>query len=222
MKKIFVLCLTVIMLASLSVTAFATGNDFVSSPSGNPAPVIVSFEAGTDGCKAKPEITPYSERDSLGDKEKESIEKAFRQIAGEEDDKGLSGLFKKIAERNRLSRKDLAVSDLFDIGYKDCAEHKTAGHKGLTITLEAETLKNILGLLYFDGSQWKEIEILEHDADAGTITFYTEDFGTFAFVVNKYLPPYTGDNSVTNILVIVAALSALTLVISVRARKREA
>lgn len=222
MKKIFVMCLTVIMLASLSITAFATGNNFVSSPSGNPAPVLVSFEAGTDACKAKLKITPYSERDTLDDEEKESIEKAFRQIAGQEDDKELAKLLKSIAKKNRLSKKDLAVSDLFNIGYENCDEHETAGHKGFTVTLEAETLKNILGLLYFDGSQWKEIEILEHNADAGTITFYTEDFGTFAFVVNKYLPPYTGDNSAANILVIVAAFSALTIVLSLKARKREA
>ena len=44
MKKIMAICLTLIMVMSLGVAAFAAPGRFVSSPSVNKAPVLISYE----------------------------------------------------------------------------------------------------------------------------------------------------------------------------------
>ena len=65
MKKIAVICLSLVMLFSISMTAFAAPGIFVSSPSGNPAPELVEVVNKTDACPAKIKITAYSERAML-------------------------------------------------------------------------------------------------------------------------------------------------------------
>jgi len=67
MKKLAILCLSVVMLLSLGLTVFAAPGGFVSSPSGNPAPELIDSVNKTEGCTAQLKITPYSERNTLDD-----------------------------------------------------------------------------------------------------------------------------------------------------------
>ena len=62
---------------------------------------------------------------------------------------------------------------------------------------------------YFDGENWKNVKILSYDAKKGTVTFFTEDLGCFAFVVNKYIVPNTGDTSMAYVWLVFAAACAM-------------
>ncbi len=192
MKKITALLLMVAMVFTLSVTAFAS---FVSSPSANLAPEVLEFETQTKGCSAYLKVTSYADRNNLSDEEIELLEKAYGQIAGTESNKTLGEAMKKIAEEKGFNAEDLSVSDLFFISYEGCETHEMDDHKGFKITLKADTVGNLAGLLYFDGETWKSIEILEYDAENGTVTFIVDAIGCFAFVVDKYSAPNTGDSS---------------------------
>ena len=59
MKKILIFILAAVMLATMSVTAFAEPGSFVISPSKNKAPVIIEISNGSHECTAKLVITPY-------------------------------------------------------------------------------------------------------------------------------------------------------------------
>ncbi len=202
MKKITALLIMAVMLLTLNVTAFA---GFVSSPSANLAPDVLEFETLTDGCSAAITITSYADRSILSDEEIEILEKAYKQIAGTESNKTLEDAMKKIAEAKGFNAEDLSVSDLFFVSYDDCEPHENDGHKGFKITLKADTVGNLAGLLYFDGETWKSIEILEYDAENGTVTVIVDALGCFAFVVDKYSAPVTGDSSNAFLWMIVAA-----------------
>lgn len=211
MKKITALLLMVAMVLTLSVSAFA---GFVSSPSANLAPDVITFETQTEGCDATLKVTSYADRGTLTDEQISIIEKAYKQIAGTESSASLAEALKKIAEAKGLNTEDLSVSDLFFISYENCEIHENDGHKGFKITLKADTVSNLAGLLYFDGETWKTVEILEYDAENGTVTIFVEELGCFAFVVDKYNTPVTGDTSNAVIWMVVAlcAVVSATLV----------
>ena len=85
MKKLLAICLTIVMLMSFSVIAFAAPDNFVSSPSGQSAPEIIDFSVESEDCYADLIITPYSERDDLPEEIREQFEKAYEQIVSATD-----------------------------------------------------------------------------------------------------------------------------------------
>ena len=207
MKKITALLLMVAMVLTLSVSAFA---GFVSSPSANLAPDIIDFESQTEGCEAYLKITSYADRGTLTAEQIKILEDAYKQIAGTENSPSLIEALKKIAEAKGLNTDDLSVSDLFFISYENCEPHENDGHKGFKVTLKADTVANLAGLLYFDGETWKTVEILEYDAENGTVTIFVEALGCFAFVVDKYSTPVTGDSSNAFVWMLVALCSVVS------------
>lgn len=218
MKKFAALIMTLVMVLSLGLTASA---GFVSSPSNNLAPEILDYEPETDDCNANLKVTPYSDRDELSDAEREALEKAYKQIAGQENDEKFKEALKKLAEEKGLKEGDLSVSDLFNVGYDDCEEHVKDGHKGFKVTVKADTVENFAGLLYFDGENWKSVEILEYNAEKGTVTFFTEELGCFAFVVDKYIAPDTGDSSMAFVWVMFAVACSMAVALCVTAPKKQ-
>ncbi len=218
MKKFAAIFMTLVMVLLLGLTASAA---FVSSPSNNLAPVIESFEPETEDCNAELKITPYSERHTLSEEEYKLLEEAYNRISGKKDDEKLMDALRELAEEKGLKVGDLSVSDLFHIGYENCEEHEEDGHKGFKVTLKADTIENFVGLLYFDGENWKNVKVLGYDAKKGTVTFFTEDLGCFAFVVNKYIVPNTGDTSMTFVwLVFAAACAMATICVAVPKKQR--
>lgn len=206
MKKFAAIFMTLVMVLSLALTASAA---FVSSPSNNLAPIVEDFEPETEDCDAVLKITPYSERYSLTEEENKILEDAYSRISGKKDDEKLTEALRKLAEEKGVKVGDLSVSDLFNIGYEDCDVHEEDGHKGFKVTLKADTIDNFAGILYFDGENWKNVKILSYDAKAGTVTLFTEELGCFAFVVNKYIVPNTGDTSMTFVWFVLAAACAM-------------
>lgn len=182
MKKLLAVSLAVILVFSLGFTTFANG--FVQSPSNNSAPVVDEAETKneTAGCTAEIEITPYSDRDELPAELKKQMEDVYKKISEATDVSALSTELKSFCDKNKINTKDLAVSDLFDIAYEGCTAHD--GHGQFTITLKAETLKNFVALLHYDGSKFELVEGAKVSADGTKLTFKIDDFSPFAIVVN--------------------------------------
>lgn len=221
MKKIVALCLTLVMVVSLCLTAIAAPGAFVASPSGNKAPELVSFTA-PDGCNAKLVITPYVERNTLDEAARLALEEAYKQIANHIQNNDFSKALKAMAESKDMTASELSVSDLFDISFYDCDEHD--GHKGFTITLKAETLDNLVGVLHLNNQTWENVQVLACDQDAKTVTFFVETLSPFAIVVDNgsgSSTPPTGDNAMAYLGVALVAAAGLVFVL-VGAKKKKA
>ena len=93
MKKILIFILAAVMLATMSVTAFAEPGSFVISPSKNKAPVIIEISNGSHECTAKLVITPYADRATLNDEKRTAIEGAYDQIVETENIDDIKTLF---------------------------------------------------------------------------------------------------------------------------------
>lgn len=221
MKKIVALCLTLVMAVSLCLTAIAAPGAFVASPSGNKAPELVSFTA-PDGCNAKLVITPYAERNTLDEATRLVLEEAYKQIANHIQNNDFSKALKAMAESKDMTASELSVGDLFDISSYDCDDHD--GHNGFTITLKAETLGNLVGVLHMNNKNWENVQVLACDQDAKTVTFYVENLSPFAIVVDNgsgSSTPPTGDNAMAYLGVALVAAAGLVFVL-VGAKKKKA
>ncbi|MBQ7939124.1 MAG: hypothetical protein IJ281_01955 [Clostridia bacterium] len=224
MKKIVALCLTLVMAVSLCLTAIAAPGAFVASPSGNKAPELVSFTV-PDGCNAKLVITPYAERHTLDEATRLVLEEAYKQIANHIQNNDFSKALKAMAESKGMTASELSVSDLFDISYYGCEIHEEHKHQGgFTITLKAETLGNLVGVLHMNNKNWENVQVLACDQDAKTVTFYVENLSPFAIVVDNgsgSSTPPTGDNAMVYLGVALVAAAGLVFVL-VGAKKKKA
>lgn len=214
MKKVLVICMVVIMVLSVSITAFAAGS-FVSSPSRNNAPVLVNGKNENSNCNAGLSITAYSDRSKLTQQQKESIEEAYKDVSSTEDLTQLSDALKKYASQKGKKGKNLGVSDLFNIGMDNCNDHNS--HGSFNIKLSAQTLDNFFALMRFDGNQWHLVE----DAKVvnGELVFTSKEVGSFAVVVEN-TAPQTGDALSIYFIVTVALGIALTVVLVSLKKKR--
>lgn len=222
MKKIAILCLSLIMLLSLSLSVFAAPGVFVSSPSGNPAPELVDYDNKTGDCTAKLKVTPYSERDTLDEATRKKLEEAYAQIVDSLGNNDFSKILEKLAKENDMLVSGLSVSDLFDVSYYGCADHD--GHKGFTVTIKSETIDGAIGLLHMNGDTWEIVSVSDIDEESNTMTFYVEDLSPFAIVVdngNGSLPPQTGDTSMIYIWAMIAAASGLLLILICSKAKKQ-
>lgn len=219
MKKIAVVALSLVMVVCLTLIAIAGPGKFLNSPSRNAAPEIVSFTPASEDCYAYLVVTPYAERNTLDDATRAKLEEAYDQIANKGD--AFVKILKELSEQKGIPVAELSVSDLFDISYYSCEHH--ANHKGFTITLKAETIKNFVGLVHLMGDEWEIIEVSEVNEAENTITFYVEDLSPFAIVVDNGSgdkAPQTGDNTMVYLGVMAVAACGLVLVL-VSGKKRK-
>ncbi len=221
MKKVFAICLALVMVFSLSVSVCAATGSFVSSPSGNKAPVIVDFENESDDCTANLDITSYDDRYSLSDADKKEMEDAYNQIKNSTDLTDMFSGLNAVVDELDILPSDLKVSDLFHIDVLDCVEHDE--HGAFKIKLSADTLKGFAGLIqYFDG-EWKLIEDAKVE-DGQYLIFTADELSTFAIVVDSTkaatTSPQTGDPTLAIIAVVAGlALCALTATVVVNKKK---
>jgi LPXTG-motif cell wall-anchored protein len=223
MKKILVICLILIMVASASVAVFAAPNGFLSSPSGRPGPTIVSFDPSNDECTAELIITPYGDRHTLPEALLALIERAYKEVVNNADDlTSLNGDFAKHVAKKKLSSKDLAVSDLFDVRPEGCDFHD--GHYDFDITLAAESLEHFVGLLHMNkNGEWEFIDNARVTHNGDHLEFSVESLSPFAIVVDVSDGPQTGDNTMLYISLIMMIASAMALVfVLIKSKKQKA
>lgn len=211
MKKIFVLILSVVMICSLAFSAAAAPGVFLQSPSFNKNPIIIDFECSDPNWKGDIYITSFGDRNVLDLVEREKLENAYNSI---KDSFGVSNLIPDIAgiaENLGVSSENLGISDLFHIGITEA----TGGE--FKLKLDSETIKNFVGLVYFEDGKWHVVEGATIDKD-GYLVFTTELPRAFAVVVdvdNSVVDvPITGE-VVPWILMSVMAVSAAGIIVLV-------
>lgn len=214
MKKVLAICLTVIMIVSMSVVAFAGPGKFVISPSLNPIPEILDFLAKDEGCTAKIVITPYIDRDTLPAELLALIEKAYAEIAGSTDLTLLNADLAALAAEKEIDGTKLAVSDLFDIYLTDCDNNHEL-HKGFVVKLSADTLENFVALLHMNhNGEWELVSGAKVINNGEALEFSVDSFSPFAIVVDTTNENAgTSDNTMTYVYVTLMAASAAGLII---------
>lgn len=218
MKKALSICLALVLVMCMTVTASAAG--FVSSPSTRQAPTIVKGEL-EDNCTGTLVITSYSDRNGLSTAQKTALENAATAIKGATDLSKLNSGLTTVAKNNKISTGNLAVSDLFNVGVEGCTD---ANHGHYDLILKPETLANFVALMYCENGEWKLVKDAKV-TNNGTHLEFTEDFiGPFAIVVSTKAgnAPNTGDNVLLYALAVVMVASAAAMVFFYKKSKQQA
>lgn len=226
MKKVLTILLMALMVVNMSVVAFAAPGSFITSPSRRPAPELIKGEPEDEECQAEVVITPYSERDTLPEDLREMMEDAYAQIVAASDLTTFTEELAAIAKEKGIPATDLAVSDLFDIRYVGCDDHRN--HDGyFEIVFKAETLKNFVALLHLHDGEWDVIENAKPSVEDGEyyLTFKVEEFSPFAIVVNTGKtdpnPPQAGIGNMIPVYASIMVVSAVAIVLIVRKSKKQ-
>ena len=216
MKKVLTVCMVIMMLASITVSAWAAPEGFVSSPSGNAAPTVEEFAPADEGCTATLVITPFADKATLPAELQKLFDQAYQSILNATDLTSLNAALKAAVEDKNINPQNLAISDLFDIHYTDCDFHD--GHKDFDIVLGAETLGSFVGLLHMNkDGEWEWVEDAKVSSDGERLTFSVDSFSPFAIVVdtaNLEVPP-TGDNIMNYVWITVAVAAAFAATVVV-------
>ena len=222
MKKVMAICLTLVMVMSLGIAAFAAPGSFISSPSMNKAPVLISYENESSDCTAKLILTAYADRKTLPENLCAMIEKAYDMIVGTDDLSTLNSGVADLAKDAGVKVTALSVSDLFDLRYVDCSNHDL--HGSFRIVIESETLENFVCLLHYYNGEWSIVDSAKVTNNGKYLEFTAKEFSPFAIVVKtdaeNVTPPYTGDNSAIFICSVVMAISAATIVVLLATSKK--
>lgn len=181
MKKVFAICLALVMVLSLSVSVMAATNNFVDSPSNNRAPIIVDCENESEDCVATVVVTPFGDRDTLTEEQRKDFQDAYDQIVNSDNLNDLfSGIDSVITPGTIVD--NLAVSDLFNMHYIDCNTH--GEHGKFKIELSTESLKGFVGLVQYVDGKWQTITDAKVE-DGKYLSFTADELSTFAVVVDK-------------------------------------
>lgn len=213
MKKTFALFVTIILMLSASVSAFAVNGSFVGSPTNNSAPTLVSFSSTVSGFNGNLVLTPYKNRNNLSTEKKQQLETAYQQIAEAADLTVLADEIKTVAADAKVEVKDLAVSDLFFADVEGTVVANEAGK--YTITMKCDNLDKFVSLLCLSDGKWTVIKDAKVDSN-GNLVFTTDVLGAFATVVSidgsGAVKPQTGEQFPWA-YVVVAGVSAVALVV---------
>lgn len=181
MKKVFAICLALVMVLTMGLNVMAAPNNFVESPSNNRVPVIVDKET-TDGDCSNPTIiiTPYGDRDKLTEEQKKNYEDAYNQIVNADSIEDMFSGITSVLPPGSIAT-DLSISDLFNMSCDNCDNPDSHGR--ITIQLNPETLKGFVGLIQFINGEW----VLVEDAvvNNGYLSFTAGELSTFAVVVDR-------------------------------------
>ncbi len=222
MKKALAICLALVIVVSAAMMVFAAPGGFVSSPSGNKAPVIITVSYEEGSCEPKVVVTPYSERESLENEKEEDMNEAYDEIAANKDLSALCSELSSIAESKNIPVSDLAVSDLFDVSAYHNGDHDYCG--SITVKVSTETLRNFVALLHRDvDGTWEVVPNVIVDAEEGTLTFSADEFSPYAIVVNADAEdsPYTGTNIYAPaIAMFVSAVSLVFVLFSMKKKQK--
>lgn len=168
MKKIFAILLAVVLVFSLSATAFA--DNFVNSAANAGAPAAASAaDANGNDVASAIEITPLTDAEALDEAAQKELDDAYDSL---KDAANLADVNEDLKEA--AGDKDIAVSDLFDISAKSDVTFP------LTLTLKSENLDNFIALLHFVDGEWQWVDAEVKDDE---LTFTVDSLSPFAIIV---------------------------------------
>lgn len=186
MKKIFAILLAVMLMASLTVTAFA---DNVPSPQqGGNVPVVPGANAAEENVDEEvvdlalesvidandADITAdvalrlLSEAGSLNAEDKASFDEGYNKLM---DAENLADVNEDL--KGAAGDQDIYVSEVFFLE----GDEETAFPA--TVTLKYANVDNFLALLHYVDGEWVWVDTEVKD---GSLVFETESFGTFAII----------------------------------------
>lgn len=173
MKKVLSVVLAVMMLASLSVYAFADGNPSVTTKA---VPAFEEEAVTDDGTVVKVELT--SAADAEGEV-KEALDAAVAAVSSEE---GLAEALK--AAEVELNAEDKAsVGDVFFFDSKDAnGESVFKADGSVKVKAKIEMPKNLLAVLQLVDGNWVEVNFAP-DGKGGFSPVFSHA-GVVAFVVS--------------------------------------
>lgn len=222
MKKALAICLALVMAVSAAMMVFAAPGGFVSSPSGNEAPVIITVSYEDGSCNPKVVVTPYSERDTLEEEKEEDMNEAYDEIAANKNLSGLCSELSSVAAAKNIPVSRLAVSDLFDISAYHNGDHDFCG--SITVKVGTETLRNFVALLHRDADgTWEVVPGVVVNVEEGTITFSADDFSPYAIVVDtgsNAIPDTGADIYIPAIAMIASAVSLVFVLFSMKKKQK--
>ena len=216
MKKVFAIILTLTMVCVMTLSVSAAPANFLQSPSFNKTPIIVDFECSDPNWKGDIYITSFGDRNVLDLIEREKLEDAYNSIRDAVNIETLVPDIKDIAANLNVSPENLGISDLFHIGISESTD-------GIfKIKLDSETIKNFVGLIYYEDGKWHVLEDATIEDDL--LVFTTDLPRAFAIVVdvdNSAIDvPVTGD-ALSWVLAGVMVASAAGIVILVISYKKK-
>jgi len=221
MKKILSFGFVLVLAAVFCFSAVAAPNGFVSSPTSQSAPELVSAENSDPDCDGVVIITPYSEKDELDDDSKQTMEDAYDSIVNTENLEDLNDDLKDAAEKQDVKPGNLAVSDLFDIDF-ECDEHDGHGH--FDVTLKPGSLDNFVALMYYDGENWVMVD--DANVSGNHLSFTLMNPATMAIFVDSgagnISSPQTGDDFPWVYVAVIAVCLAGLGVVLFKLKKKEA
>ncbi len=219
MKKVFAICLALVMVLSLSVTVMAAPN-FIESPSNNRAPGIVDWENENGDSTGTIVVTPFGDRDNLSDEYKNEMQNAYDQIVNSDK---LTDMFSGLENviTSGMLETDLTISDLFHIYYDTTDPNAKPGK--FDITLSTDTLQGFVGLIQFVDGQWQIVT--DAKVDGNNLSFTSDKLSTYAIVVDRTkaesTSPVTGAPTATYLAAtVVFAVVCLGAVVAVAAKKK--
>ena len=220
MKKVFAILLMTVMVFAASVNTFAAGA-FLNSPSGNPAPVVSSFDFKAENCTATLTVTPYAERSELSDADKALLEKAYADIAGTDDLTKLNKDLEKLAKDKNIKGKNLAVSDLFTLSHENCDAHDD--HGACSVKLDADTLGRFVALMQLnENGEWVLVADAKVTNNGESLEFTVDSLSPLAIVVDTSSDsPQTGDSGKLYIYAGIMLVSALAIAVVVVKTKKQ-
>lgn len=218
MKKLFAIILMVVMICAMIVSASAAPGGFIDSPSYNKTPIIIEFECSDSNWKGEIFITSFGDRNVLELIDRELLEDAYDSIRNSTSISDLIPEISDIAANLNVSPDNLGISDLFHIGVSDSTDGS------FKIKLDAETIKNFVGLVYYENGEWHVVEDAKVEGDY--LVFTSQLPKAYAVVVDtKNLPidaPVTGDVApwVLMSLMVVSLAGIVLVVVSYKKKSR--
>lgn len=213
MKKVLAICLMIVMVASLSLSALAAPNGFVSSPSGGKRPPVLDrFDPVDDDCTADLIITPFGDKNELPEGERKEMEDAYDDIVNADNLADLNKELEEAAKDKGIDPDNLAVGDLFHLGCEGCDDHEN--HEKFEVSLDAEGLDKFVGVIYRDeDGNWHWVD--DAKVKDGKLHFTGEGYHPYAIVLDTTVDESskTGDSNIIAICAAVMAVTAIALVV---------
>lgn len=209
MKKIFSILLVVMLLASLTVTAFA--DNFVNSAVNAGAPEVKDVvDADGNDVASGIEITPVTGAEELDEEAQKEMEDAYESLKDVENLADINEDLKEAAGDNSI-----VVSDLFNISAKEEVSFP------LKLTLKNQNLDNFAALLQYVDGEWNWIDA---EVNGDELSFEVDSLGTFAIIVfgEPATSAQTGESSPVFFLVGAVVLAGAAAWFFMKSRKVEA
>ena len=187
MKKIWTLLTALVLVAAMGSVAFAAPNNFAKSPEAQDNLKVYDYES-LDDCEGEIILTPYRNRETLDERNREQLEEARREAEEASSVAELAPEVKEIAKELGLSTERLAVADLFDLHVNDCIEHLStvtgveADHGRFIIRLNNGLASRYVCLLSYAEGEWMVVDNA-HIEKNNLLKFQTDRFGAFAMIV---------------------------------------